>query len=65
MHDLRAIRDNPETFDAGLEKRGLPPRAEEVRALDKEWRDAETVAQAAARAPQRDLQGDRQREEAR
>ncbi|HEV2187307.1 MAG TPA: serine--tRNA ligase [Stellaceae bacterium] len=45
MHDLRAIRDNPEIFDAGLKKRGLPPRAEEVLTLDKEWRKAETDAQ--------------------
>ncbi len=38
MHDLRAIRDNPDPFDAGLQKRGLPPRAEEVLALDRAWR---------------------------
>jgi seryl-tRNA synthetase len=47
MHDLRAIRDNPEAFDAGLEKRGLPPRAAEVLALDKAWRVAETRLQEA------------------
>jgi seryl-tRNA synthetase len=45
MHDLRAIRDNPEAFDAGIKKRGLPPRADEVLALDKEWRALETEAQ--------------------
>jgi seryl-tRNA synthetase len=47
MHDLRAIRDNPEAFDAGLKRRGLPPRAAEVLKLDQEWRVAETGAQAA------------------
>ncbi|HML09457.1 MAG TPA: serine--tRNA ligase [Stellaceae bacterium] len=47
MHDLRAIRDNPAVFDAALQKRGLPPRAEEVLALDKEWRATETEAQEA------------------
>ena len=45
MHDLRAIRDNPEAFDTGLKKRGLPPRAGEVLALDREWRSLETEAQ--------------------
>ncbi len=53
MHDLRAIRDNPEAFDAGLKKRGLPPRAEEVLALDKAWRAAETQAQEAQAAANR------------
>ena len=47
MHDLRAIRDNPEAFDAGLARRGLPPRADEVLALDRAWRAAETSAQEA------------------
>ena len=45
MHDLRAIRDNPEAFDAGLKKRGLPARADDVLALDRAWRAAETKAQ--------------------
>jgi seryl-tRNA synthetase len=45
MHDLRAIRDNPSAFDAALRKRGLPPRAEEVLALDRAWRTAETRLQ--------------------
>ena len=47
MHDLRAIRDNPEAFDAGLKKRGLLLRAEEVLALDRAWRLAETMLQEA------------------
>jgi seryl-tRNA synthetase len=45
MHDLRAIRDNPQEFDRVLKKRGLQPRADEVLALDKEWRALETEAQ--------------------
>jgi seryl-tRNA synthetase len=45
MHDLRAIRDNPEEFDAGLARRGLPPRAEEILKLDRQWRELETEAQ--------------------
>jgi seryl-tRNA synthetase len=34
MHDIRAIRDDPEAFDKGLGRRGLPPRAAELLALD-------------------------------
>jgi len=47
MHDLRWIRDNPEAFDRGLERRGLPPRSAAVLARDKEWRALETEAQEA------------------
>src|ERR1700722_13131355 len=47
MHDLRAIRDNPEAFDAGLKRRGLPPRAGDVLALDQAWRATETRVQEA------------------
>ena len=45
MHDLRWIRDNPDAFDDGLARRGLPPRAAEILALDREWRALETTAQ--------------------
>jgi seryl-tRNA synthetase len=45
MHDLRWIRENPAEFDRGLTRRGLPPCAEQVLALDKEWRRLETEAQ--------------------
>jgi len=45
MHDLRWIRENPAEFDLGLRRRGLPPSAEEVLALDREWRALETAAQ--------------------
>jgi seryl-tRNA synthetase len=47
MHDLRAIRDNPKAFDAGLKRRGLPPRADEVLSLDRAWREIETQLQEA------------------
>ena len=47
MHDLRWIRDHPAEFDRGLTRRGLPPRAEEILALDRRWRAAETDAQEA------------------
>jgi seryl-tRNA synthetase len=47
MHDLRAIRDNPAAFDAGLKQRGLPSRADEVLLLDRAWRELETGAQNA------------------
>ncbi|HTV45494.1 MAG TPA: serine--tRNA ligase [Stellaceae bacterium] len=45
MHDIRWIRDHPADFDRGLARRGLPPRAEAVLALDQAWRGAETRAQ--------------------
>jgi seryl-tRNA synthetase len=45
MHDIRWIRDHPAEFDRGLARRGLPPRVEEILALDRSWRAAETRAQ--------------------
>lgn len=45
MHDIRLIRENPEHFDAGLARRGLPPRAAELLALDAERREAITQLQ--------------------
>ncbi len=53
MHDLRWIRENPEEFDRGLARRGLPPRAAEVLALDKKWRMLETEAQESQAARNR------------
>jgi seryl-tRNA synthetase len=47
MHDIRWIRDHPAEFDRGLARRGLPPRAEELLALDRSWRAAETRIQEA------------------
>ncbi len=45
MHDLRWIRENPDAFDRGLVRRGLPARSAEILALDREWRALETAAQ--------------------
>ncbi len=47
MHDIRWVREHPTQFDRGLARRGLPPRGEEVLALDRAWRAAETRAQEA------------------
>jgi seryl-tRNA synthetase len=47
MHDLRWIREHPEEFDCGLARRGLPPRTDEILALDRSWRAAETHVQEA------------------
>ncbi len=38
MFDVAFIRENPDAFDAGLARRGLPPRAGEILALDKDAR---------------------------
>ncbi|MFS2111543.1 serine--tRNA ligase [Sphingomonas sp. Sphisp140] len=46
MHDIRAIRENPESFDAGLARRGLEPQAEALVALDEKRRALITEAQA-------------------
>ncbi len=45
MYDIRWIRDNPEPFDEGLRRRGLPPRAQELIALDAARRAAQTRLQ--------------------
>jgi seryl-tRNA synthetase len=47
MHDIRLIRENPEAFDAGLARRGLPPQAAALIALDEERRAATTAVQVA------------------
>ena len=47
MHDIKAIRDNPEAFDEGLRRRGLPPRAELLIALDEKRRAAIPILQHA------------------
>jgi seryl-tRNA synthetase len=39
MHDIRAIRDNPEAFDKGLARRGLEPMSEMILRIDAERRD--------------------------
>lgn len=45
MHDLRAIRENPESFDRGLARRGLEPMSPTVLDLDSRRRAAQTQLQ--------------------
>jgi seryl-tRNA synthetase len=40
MHDIKAIRDNPQAFDAALERRGLAPLSESLLAIDEKRRAA-------------------------
>jgi seryl-tRNA synthetase len=40
MHDIRFIRENPEAFDAGLNKRNLAPLSAELLEVDKRRRGA-------------------------
>jgi seryl-tRNA synthetase len=47
MHDIRAIRENPETFDAGLAMRGLSPMSADILALDTARREKITASEAA------------------
>jgi seryl-tRNA synthetase len=39
MHDIRFIRDNPDVFDRALARRGLPPEAQRLMALDEARRE--------------------------
>jgi seryl-tRNA synthetase len=45
MHDIRAIRDDPEGFDAGLKRRGLAPMAKGILRQDSELRELLTGLQ--------------------
>jgi seryl-tRNA synthetase len=49
MHDIRFIRDNPDAFDKALARRGLPPQAQRLIALD-EQRRAKILALETAQA---------------
>jgi seryl-tRNA synthetase len=40
MHDIKAIRDNPAAFDAGLKRRGLSPLSGSLLAIDERRRAA-------------------------
>jgi seryl-tRNA synthetase len=40
MHDIKAIRDNPQAFDAGLKRRGLSPLSASLLAIDERRRSA-------------------------
>ena len=46
MHDIRFIRDNPDTFDAAMMRRGISPIARELLALDAKRRHIQTKLQA-------------------
>ncbi|BCX18735.1 MAG: serine--tRNA ligase [Geminicoccaceae bacterium] len=45
MHDLRWLRDDPGAFDRALARRGLPPAAASILAVDSERRALETTLQ--------------------
>ena len=47
MHDIRLIRENPESFDAALARRGLEPLASGLIVLDEERRALTTQVQVA------------------
>ena len=47
MHDIRAIRDDPQGFDAALARRGAEPQAEALLALDEKRRAVTTRMQEA------------------
>ncbi|MDB5647003.1 serine--tRNA ligase [Methylobacterium sp.] len=46
MHDIRAIRENPDAFDDALRRRGLAPLSAELVALDDARKSAISAAQA-------------------
>ncbi len=47
MHDIKAIRENPAAFDAGLARRGLPAQSPALLAIDAQRRDLLTKLQDA------------------
>ena len=47
MHDIRAIRDTPDAYDAGWASRGLPGQATAILTLDATLRAAQTALQVA------------------
>jgi seryl-tRNA synthetase len=47
MHDIRFIRENPETLDRGLARRGLEPQSKRLIALDEKRRTAIQAAETA------------------
>ncbi|WP_432256028.1 serine--tRNA ligase [Limimaricola sp. AA108-03] len=51
MHDIRAIRDNPDAFDAALARRGVSPVSSQILALD-DARRAKIHAAETAKADQ-------------
>ena len=47
MHDIRAIRDNPQAYDHAWARRGLSAQTPAILALDEQLRAAQTALQAA------------------
>jgi len=47
MHDIRAIREAPDAFDAALARRGMAPVSAEILAIDEARRAAISAAEAA------------------
>ena len=47
MHDIRAIRENPDAYDAAWASKGLAPQTYAILAIDAELRAAQTALQAA------------------
>jgi seryl-tRNA synthetase len=47
MHDIKWIREHKEEFDRGLKRRGLPPEADKLLAIDERRRAAIQKAEAA------------------
>ncbi|HEX3916641.1 MAG TPA: serine--tRNA ligase [Caulobacteraceae bacterium] len=47
MHDIKAIRDDPDAFDRAWTSRGLSPQSAELLSLDERLRAAQTSLQAA------------------
>src|SRR3954469_18347568 len=47
MHDIKAIRDNPEAYDQGWASRGLEPQTPAILELDRKLRAAQTALQDA------------------
>lgn len=45
MHDIRAIRENPESFDKNWARRGLSPQTDAILKLDEQRRAFQTEAQ--------------------
>ena len=58
MHDIKAIRDNPQAFDAALKRRGLSPLSASLLAIDEKRRTAilaSEQAQARRNAASREI----------
>ena len=58
MHDIRFIRENPDAFDRGLTRRGLPGEAQRLIALDEKRREkilALETAQARRNAASKEI----------